>query len=170
MSLKPYLFLPLLLALFACSKQQKPSTETPGGIATTIQPGGQTVGLGSEQAAEGVAIQPGMSAPLQNRVYFDFDLSHVRPDQRDALNAHARYLLAHPQARIRLEGHADERGSREYNLALGDRRAQAVQRYLMISGIDKTRMDTLSYGEEKPLASEHEEASWQRNRRVEIVY
>ncbi|MEY3219445.1 MAG: peptidoglycan-associated lipoprotein Pal [Pseudomonadota bacterium] len=108
--------------------------------------------------------------PADRVVYFDFDISDVRADQRQILDTNAAYLAKNQQVKIRLEGHADERGSREYNLALGERRAQAVKRYLGLSGVQETQMSTLSYGEEKPVAEGHDEASWQRNRRVEIIY
>lgn len=102
--------------------------------------------------------------------YFDFDKSIVRPDARDALSKHAQYLVAHPEAHVVLEGHTDERGTREYNMALGERRAKAVARYLTIQGVAASQIETVSFGEEVPVAFGHDEASWQLNRRVEIRY
>ncbi len=84
--------------------------------------------------------------------------------------AHAKYLASNPTARIRLEGNTDERGSREYNIGLGERRAQAVRRALLLQGASDGQLSTVSYGEERPAAAGHDEASWSKNRRVEIVY
>jgi peptidoglycan-associated lipoprotein len=103
-------------------------------------------------------------------VYFDFDKSDIRPEFRDMLDAHATYLIANPYQMVVLEGHADERGTREYNLALGERRAKQVAAYLQVKGVSAAQIDTVSYGEEKPLAIGKTEAEYSQNRRVEIVY
>jgi peptidoglycan-associated lipoprotein len=108
--------------------------------------------------------------PPVRRVYFDFDVSDVRQDQRQILETNAAYLLKNQQLKIRLEGHADERGSKEYNLALGERRAQSVKRYLGMMGVQESRINTLSYGEEKPAVEGHDESAWRLNRRVEIIF
>jgi len=102
--------------------------------------------------------------------YFDFDQSSVRSDALDALRAHAQYLNSNPEAEVRIEGHGDERGTREYNVALGERRGNAVQKYLRLNGVAANQMEVVSYGEEKPVAFGHDEKSWSANRRVEIVY
>lgn len=102
--------------------------------------------------------------------YFDFDKSIVRPAAREALAKHADFLISNPDARIVLEGHADERGTREYNMALGERRAKAVMRYLTIQGVAASQIETVSFGEEVPVAFGHDSASWQLNRRVEVRY
>lgn len=107
---------------------------------------------------------------VQTVFYFDFDKSVVRPAARDALAKHAQYLIANPEARAVLEGHTDERGTREYNMALGERRAKAVSRYLTIQGVPASQIETVSFGEEVPVAFGHDEKSWQLNRRVEIRY
>lgn len=107
----------------------------------------------------------------QNRVvYFDFDVSDVRQDQRQILETNATYLSKNQQLKVRLEGHADERGSREYNLAIGERRAQSVKRYLNMMGVQEIQLNTLSYGEEKPVSEGHDDSAWKLNRRVEIIY
>lgn len=106
----------------------------------------------------------------QTLIYFDFDKSNVRTEFRTVLNAHAMNLVANPNMSVVLEGHADERGTREYNLALGERRAQSVADYLMLKGVSSSQIDTVSYGEEKPLALGSTEADYAENRRVEIVY
>lgn len=103
-------------------------------------------------------------------VYFDFDKSVIRPEFIDMLNAHSEFLVANPTQMVVLEGHADERGTREYNLALGERRAKQVATYLMVQGVSAAQIDTVSYGEEKPLAIGKTEAEYSQNRRVEIVY
>ena len=110
------------------------------------------------------------SIPTERIIYFDFDKSEIRFNDRLVLEQHAAYLASNPQVSVRLEGHADERGSREYNLALGERRALSAKRVLNILGVDNYRINTLSYGEEMPLEYGHSETSWQRNRRVEIIY
>ena len=100
--------------------------------------------------------------------YFEFDRSDLSAEARAALVHHANYLKANPSARYRLEGHADERGTREYNLALGERRAQAVERYLQVQGVSSNQLETISYGEEMPVDPGTTEAAYARNRRVEI--
>ena len=111
------------------------------------------------------------SSPLYRRViYFDYDSSEIRPEFVPNLQAHAGYLASHSATRVTLEGHTDERGTREYNLALGDQRAQTVQRYMLAEGVRADQLATLSFGEEKPVATGHDEASWSQNRRVELSY
>ncbi|MBR7888468.1 peptidoglycan-associated lipoprotein Pal [Marinomonas sp. A79] len=102
--------------------------------------------------------------------YFDFDKSIVRPESREALAKHASFLVSNPDARIVLEGHADERGTREYNMALGERRAKAISRYLTIQGVAASQIETVSFGEEVPVAFGHDNNAWQLNRRVEVRY
>jgi peptidoglycan-associated lipoprotein len=113
----------------------------------------------------------GPDSPFSSRViYFDFDSSQVRDEFRPVLEAHAKYLSAHPDARVILEGHTDERGSREYNLGLGERRGQAVRQVLQVLGVSPQQLQVVSYGKEKPAALGHNEEAWRLNRRVEIVY
>lgn len=109
--------------------------------------------------------------PLSTMViFFDFDQSTIRPEFVDVINAHGRYLARNKDNRVRLEGHTDERGSREYNIGLGERRAQAVRRMLKLQGVSDTQITTVSYGEERPADEGHSESSWAKNRRVVIVY
>lgn len=105
---------------------------------------------------------------LETVFYFAFDESALSPSTRAALDAMASYLKK-TNGSIRLEGHADERGSREYNMALGERRAKAVANYLSIQGVDRSRFDIISYGEERPAMMGHSEGSWSKNRRAEVV-
>lgn len=102
--------------------------------------------------------------------FFEFDKSDLKQDALDDLDAHAKFLVADRNAKVRLEGHADERGTRAYNLALGERRANAVARYLVIQGVNRTQIETVSYGEERPLSLVRDDSGWSRNRRVELIY
>lgn len=102
--------------------------------------------------------------------YFDFDTAEIKPEARDVLVAHARFLQANPGQNVRIEGHADERGTKEYNLALGERRANAVQRFLVVNGAARGQTETVSYGEEKPAVMGSSESAWSQNRRVELVF
>jgi len=109
--------------------------------------------------------------PLSSSViYFDLDSATVRDRDMAVLNAHAQYLTANPSARARLEGHADERGSREYNVALSENRAQSVRRLMTFQGMNATRTKIIAFGEEKPVEFCQSERCWQQNRRVEIIY
>jgi peptidoglycan-associated lipoprotein len=101
--------------------------------------------------------------------YFDFDKANIRPDAREALSKTAEFLKNYPQVKATIEGHCDERGSTEYNLGLGDRRANAVKQYLVSLGISADRLATVSYGKEKPFCMEHNEACWQQNRRGHFI-
>lgn len=111
------------------------------------------------------------SSPLYRKViYFDYDAAEIRPQYASLLRAHADYIFKNPDVRVRLEGHSDERGTREYNLALGDRRSRAVKRFLMAEGAPEPRLKTLSYGEERPADPARNQRAWSENRRVELVY
>jgi peptidoglycan-associated lipoprotein len=104
------------------------------------------------------------------KFYFDFDLAIVKREGHEALNRHAMYLTENADVRVRLEGHADERGTREYNLALGERRANAIRAYLTAQGASSYQIEVISYGEEKPEVDGHGESAWAMNRRVELIY
>ena len=103
-------------------------------------------------------------------VYFDFDKTEIRADSQSVVAAHAAYLAKNPNQKVRLEGHADERGSREYNIGLGERRGQAVRSALKLQGVAEAQLSTVSYGEERPAAAGSDEQAYALNRRVEIVY
>lgn len=171
------LILCLLGVLAACSstkKEEKPDLSKPppnqlpvGGAQTApLDPGAG----GSGTALPGEAEDTAARLPQERVIHFDYDRSDIREIDRATLEAHAKYLQANPEISVRLEGHADERGSREYNLALGERRAQSSKRYLNILGVGEAQLTTFSYGEEKALAVGHDEVSWAQNRRVEIIY
>ena len=106
----------------------------------------------------------------QTVVYFGYDRSEIRPEFKDILNAHAQYLVANPQARVSLEGHCDERGTVEYNLALGERRANTVKRYLVVQGVNPNQLESVSFGEERPAVVGSDDSAWSKNRRTEINY
>lgn len=116
--------------------------------------------------------QPSMEEMFTKEVqdaYFDLDKADIRPDARDALSKTAQFLRSYPQVKVTLEGHCDERGSTEYNLALGDRRAQAAKDFIVSLGIAADRVQTVSYGKERPFCMDHNEACWQQNRRGHFV-
>ncbi len=128
---------------------------------------GQGAGAGAATTVSGV--QPGSQADLVanvgDRVFFDFDKYNLRPDARATLEKQAAWLKRYPSVGIVVEGHADERGTREYNLALGERRANSVKDYLVSQGIPASRVRTISYGKERPVALGSNEAAWSQNRR-----
>ncbi len=106
----------------------------------------------------------------QREIFFEFDRSNVRSEYLPIIQAHAEYLQANPSARMLLEGHADERGSREYNLGLGERRGNSVRDLMLANGASSSQIEVVSYGEERPVCRQSSESCWERNRRVEIVY
>jgi peptidoglycan-associated lipoprotein len=125
---------------------------------------GRGIGAG-EEFGDGTA-----SGEMDSIIYFDFDQSELRPEYGDLLARHAQHLTNNSNIRVRLEGHADERGSREYNIGLGERRSQAVRRMLLIQGSTAEQISTVSFGEERPAAMGSDEEAYSLNRRVEIKY
>jgi peptidoglycan-associated lipoprotein len=103
-------------------------------------------------------------------IYFEFDSASLSDETMSILEAHGAFIAENGEVDVRLEGHADERGSREYNIALGDRRAQSVRRVLLLQGASTDQIDTVSYGEEQPASPDHTEEAWAENRRVELIY
>lgn len=110
------------------------------------------------------------AAALKNVIYFDYDKSEIKAEFRDVVSAHAAFLAKNATSTVTIEGHCDERGTREYNIALGDRRANAVRQMLMLQGVSSKQISTISYGEERPVAMGHDEASWSQNRRAVFIY
>ena len=145
-----------------------PMTGDAGGATSTgMDDGGFPTGSAYDDDFAGA----GPDTARDNRVvYFEFDRSDVKSDYRGLLEDHGRYLAANPGLRVRLEGHADERGSREYNIGLGEQRAQAVRQVLLLQGVAALQLSTVSYGEERPAVLGSEEEAWSLNRRVELVY
>jgi peptidoglycan-associated lipoprotein len=162
--------LSITFALAGCGGK-KPVQETPPATESTEA---TTPDLESSQVP-GTTPGDAAAAEMQRRlaqriIYFDFDNAEIRPEFRDTVAAHAANLARSPNMKVRLEGHADERGSREYNIGLGERRAQSVRRALMLQGVGDGQIVTVSYGEERPAQSGSDEAAWAKNRRVELVY
>ena len=156
----------MVVAAAACSKKVK-ETPPPPADPTTTQPV-------TEQPTTPGAYTPeslDTDACLRQRVvYFDFDQDALRPEFQAAMACHAKYLRDRPSARMSLEGNTDERGSREYNLGLGERRGNAVSSALQANGGSGSQITVVSYGEERPTCNESTEDCWAKNRRVEIVY
>ena len=154
------LVLGALLMLTACESMTK---ENAGASGQGAKAAGGSSGGGV------AAIVPGSIRDLVvnvgDRVFFDFDKSNIRPDQRATLEKQAAWLKTYPQVKLMIEGHCDERGTREYNLALGERRANSVKDFLVALGINPDRLQTISYGKERPAAQGHNEAAWAQNRR-----
>ncbi len=175
-SLKVLAVLLAVALVAACTPSSKSTTgesagtAVNGGAASTGAGDGSLGQGGSMNGAAGGALG-GPNASQENRViYFDFDSFDVKPEYTAILKAHSSYLVANPTAHIRLEGHADERGSREYNIGLGEKRAQAVRNILLLQGVASSQISTVSYGEERPAVIGSDEEAWSLNRRVEIVY
>ena len=111
------------------------------------------------------------SSPLSKRsIFFDFDSFNVKPEFQSTVEAHGKYMVANPNRRVVIEGNADERGSREYNLALGQKRAEAVKSRMRLLGVQDAQIETISFGEEKPRATGSDEAAWAQNRRADLNY
>ena len=158
------------VALGACAAK-RPKAEAPA--APSANEGVQGSGATSANAAaaadeEAAGPQAGLLATKV--VYFDFDNSEIKGTGTDVVAAHAKYLAGHPGTRVRLEGHTDERGSREYNIALGQRRSDAVKRMMVLLGATEAQVETVSFGKEKPRNAGHDEAAWAENRRDDILY
>ncbi|HEY2685383.1 MAG TPA: peptidoglycan-associated lipoprotein Pal [Steroidobacteraceae bacterium] len=124
--------------------------------------------LGNDNASRGINTESG---PFSRKIiYFDFDKSEIKPEFADIVSAAAKTLVNNPSVKLRLEGSTDERGTREYNIGLGERRAQAVRRALMLQGVAESQLSTVSYGSERPAAEGDDESAWSKNRRVELAY
>lgn len=115
-------------------------------------------------------LDPNSPVSKQRSVYFGYDDFTVKPEYRNVVEIQGRYLASHPNVSVRVEGNTDERGSSEYNLALGQRRAEAVAKALRLMGAKDSQMEPVSWGKEKPRASGHDESAWAQNRRVDVVY
>ena len=151
-------------ALVACSGN-KPKTEQP--TTPSAETASTTQTTGGKYTVESLDTD---SCLRQRVVYFDFDKSEIKPEFQAQIACHAKYLRQFPGARVTLEGNADERGTREYNLGLGERRGNAVSSAVGAAGASSSQLNVVSYGEERPVCKEHSEGCWQKNRRVEIVY
>lgn len=163
-------------AMAACTRKPPVETGVPGPNDGTTQPTGPTYPTAPTDPVTGGNM--GSAAPgteqdfvvnVGDRIYFDLDSYEVRPEAMPRLDAQAQWLQRYPSVTVRIEGNADERGTREYNLALGDRRANAAKNYLAARGIAPSRISVISYGKERPVALGSDEASWAQNRRAVTV-
>jgi len=159
-------------ALAACGGK---SNTLPDAGSQAVESGGSssgtTTGSSGSRGITGSPLEQERARLLQTLViYFDYDQAEIKPEFTQVVQAHGQQLRDNASMMVRLEGHTDERGSREYNIGLGERRAQAVRRALMLAGAQAGQITTVSYGEERPAATGSDEESWRLNRRVEIVY
>jgi peptidoglycan-associated lipoprotein len=191
--IKPWM-IAAVLALFvsACATTQEESIEdgppiddqsqmdggtsggdTGGGVSASGVEGGDESGVSAIAAGEMSAVEmlEQTDGPLSDRtIYFEYDSAALTDESIAILETHGSFIAGNGEVSVRLEGHADERGSREYNIGLGDRRAQSVRRVLLFQGASTDQIDTVSYGEERPVDAGHSEEAWAKNRRVELIY
>jgi peptidoglycan-associated lipoprotein len=161
-------------SLVACSSTSTKPAAAPEPVPNSS---GATAGVGQGDAGRGLEL-PGSARKFagdaallsQRKVYFDYDSSEIKPEYAAMIREHGQWLSVDRNLHVRLEGNTDERGSAEYNIGLGERRAQAVKRALLLQGAIETQITTVSYGEERPVAEGHTEAEWSQNRRVDLVY
>ena len=166
-----YVWVPLLGLAVGCSQSTVPDpvAETePVAMSDTNSSDADTGSMDDDMMDGGEFFED--EAPMTMVIYFDFDRSELRPEYADVLARHAASLSNNSRTTLRLEGHADERGSREYNIGLGERRSQTVRRQLLIQGGSSEQISTVSFGEERPAAFGSDEAAYEQNRRVEIKY
>ena len=158
-----------LLLLAACSTAPEPAPGGPGGPGVPGGPGslGGPGGIGSRNIVPG--SQQDLEASAGDRIFFDFDRSDISPEARQTLERQAEWLRRYPNVTVTIEGHCDERGTREYNLALGERRAQAAKNVLVALGIPASRVSTISYGKERPAVVGSTEEAYAQNRRAVTV-
>jgi peptidoglycan-associated lipoprotein len=165
------LIMGLVVFLASCSKKDvisdEPVINPSAGLDTSATEGGTAASSGA--ATTGNAGDAGLGSADLTTVYFAYDSYNLTSEARSALKNDGDWMKNNGSARIQIEGHCDERGTNEYNMALGDRRANAVRNYLNKMGIEKSRMDVISYGEERPSDPGHDEAAWSRNRRAAFV-
>ena len=161
----------LFMFCFACAGKQKTDTATAPGAGTTSTQEDKGTGLGEGQLEEADVdtgefqeVSAGQQGIFKD-IYFDYDDFSLRPDAKDTLKGIAEWLLGNTAKQILIEGHCDERGTNEYNLALGERRANSAKKYLVQLGVSPKRVATITYGEERPLDSGHTESAWAKNRR-----
>jgi len=172
---KVMLSLALASLLAACGSQEVkkdvPVADRTTGTQQPAQTGAASTTTPTQQPA--IAANP-LKDPAnilsKRSVYFDFDSNAVKDEFRPVVQAHSKYMVDKKDSKIRIEGNCDERGSREYNLALGQRRAESVKKTMTVLGVSEARIETVSFGEEKPANAGHDEAAWAQNRRADIKY
>jgi len=162
-------FAALAMALSGCSSTPKLSAPPPARVVHNGPPSGQQIQTppASNMSENDLSGPP---AYVGRVVYFDFDSFVIKPEYQDLIAQNARYLQSHTASHVTLEGNTDERGSREYNLALGQKRAEAVQRALVLQGASSDQIESVSFGAEKPVDPGHDEAAYSKNRRVDFRY
>jgi peptidoglycan-associated lipoprotein len=170
------IFLALTVAVVMAGCSSVPLSDVPvvDKSATTV-PGGGGTGGGTQSSVAPVVTDSATGttqgpANVARIVYFDYDSYVIKPEFQSLIEAHARFLKANTGRRVNIEGHTDERGGREYNLALGQRRSEAVRRALGLLGVPDTQVEAVSFGKEKPAVPGSDEAAWAKNRRAELVY
>lgn len=159
----------LAMLLGACGTNQT----RPDGGASANAIGAKVNPVTIDGIDDGSQIDPDSvagRAPKERVIFFDFNKSEIQPQYLDIITQHGRYLAQNPVGRVRLEGHTDERGTREFNIALGESRAKGIARMLQLQGVSSAQMRSVSYGEELPVDEVHSEAAWSKNRRVNIIY
>jgi peptidoglycan-associated lipoprotein len=164
----------MLVLLAACGGRQTPApVGTPAGLGTFGTPGGAGAALGAPGSISGPPLGPGsqqdLAATAGDRVFFDYDRSEITPEGRLTLERQAQWLKRYPNVTVTIEGHTDERGTREYNISLGERRAEAVKNVLIALGVPAPRIATISYGKERPEVPHSDETSYAQNRRAVTV-
>ena len=172
MKLVRQILLPVLLVVLVGCAPGTSGTRDESGVGSEPIGAGSSSGSGEDSMRSGSAMDDGAGGGSGGTkiIYFGFDQSDISSEYMDVLAGHARYLASNPGVDVRLEGHADERGSREYNIGLGDRRAQAVREVLLLRGVSARNMKAISFGEERPAVMGSNEESWAQNRRVELVF
>ncbi len=161
-------FLIVIISLVVVGCKSKPVKDV---RSDRLNTGANASALGGQGGIAGESIGGDAASLLSQRViYFNYNSSMLKPESEDVIKAHADHLANSPNVKIVLEGHADERGTREYNLALGEDRAKSAMSLMQVLGIASKRIQTISYGEERPVGVGHGESSWSKNRRVEILY
>ncbi len=171
MRIRQLFILGLLAAFLAgCSQPTVPDPDAQSSAAPGDDSMSEQAPMDDDGMGGGEFFEEEEEAPLTMIIYFDFDKSNLRAEYADVLARHAASLSNNSRTSMRLEGHADERGSREYNIGLGERRSQAVRRMLLLQGGSSEQISTVSFGEERPVAFGSDERSYQQNRRVEIRY
>lgn len=155
-----------------CSSLMKSGDDSAGSEGAGVsEAGSASTSAASQRGAWQGSPLENPDSPLYTKViYFDFDVSDIRQEFIPTLRAHAGYLLSNPSVMLTIEGHADERGSREYNIGLGERRASAIKRFMEAEGVPSSQLNTVSYGEERPVDPGHGEAAWSLNRRGVLAY
>lgn len=157
------------MLLGACGSNPSRSNGGVGANATGAKVNPVTI----DGVDDGTQIDPDSvagRAPKERVIFFDFNQSEIRPEYLDIITQHGRYLAQNQVGRVRLEGHTDERGTREFNIALGESRAKSIARMLQLQGVSSAQMRSVSYGEELPVDESHTETAWSKNRRVNIIY